>query len=1569
MQNNQKAYQLFSSFKNKHYQEETVTDSSTAVELDADMKGLLQKVNKQSRKSAATRLKALQQISELSTGKPESYFDSFLKVFAIVVEKLLTCEEDPRVLLELQRCVKAVLSQSESSVKRHFPSLFHCLYFATFDPNKDLAEAAKANLTVLLKSDEKVAKAALLMKEKLISFIFGILASKSDFIANMSVYDDKETNEVIYRKLLSMVWRTLADVVAKTQFLKPEEREVLLGRVWSVAYDSERPLALLALNGTGDDFPTRTAVMHFFSVSLEAGHQIDKSVLKKMVSSAVACLDDQNLALQEVFWRDKFVLKLLDLAKGFGVPKETVLKKSQTVFDSHCFGVGESYYRDMALFVRSLIVDEGKGRAEQITKNLLLGHFKSVTRDDLRFEVKRHYKAGFELLKELSADGTLRPEFVVKEIIGPTIGMFLSQNVHLQKNLNAVSVNLIKFYPLSIAEFIDSLKGTDEQLTQLVVASLDEVTKRTFRESLADPKAVVNLSLLLKHLDKTSQPIVVALDEFSKSVRETIVGISDLNFSRSMAVLANLRDFLKELSDVVPDSNLAQFVTDCLVSLVIEGSIEERLSDSSSANQFVGFFTDFSKLFGGSLNVDCLSQSLSRYLEKGKLEIVTQEGWQRAIGVLLETETLKTVKSTVAGFESDVFGSFSKLSKTKLPKEHQLASSFANSDSFWLFYQKMADMLFNSSVLAFTAPLFACLPLSPVKAERLITTAAASHFDSKRVSEPLPQDLFKMMVLLEAVRLSSESLPRSFVQAFEAVQCTEGLLEAIDQLDSEMLSKWLMALADRLLTQKEAQKASLSLLKRLSLSLNKRLQKSLQSSLQSFLETRLQQHFTVDLTDFNATTTVFRLIHKALPQLDLQTAVDRTFGGFLKTGNWKAATLLLSQTSLPVIYADSKMRQFWNEVVNAYCLSHLMKLQSSDEGCFEEAMLELIKQAVDNYALLSFIRRAFSQVLRDETVDERQQKSLVQKSMKLLTQSDEFVIVCRFLLSAINLRVNWSSEALKAHIGSGELTLSKSLLCLSALKDGLLTAESASFYFVPSELTDVGKLICANVEFLKLIVESQSCQQLIAATLLFDWFDFALEQKEEGIVAGNSALIEAVFEKSLSAAESHFAEQFSQSCFHASLPLLRKLITILEIFSDHFRNDVFARLSKVVFQISFETLNGKVGKTWWSVPPEFFFGEVAETISRFAIREDGVLGINTVFELLEVEVNAIKRSAFSLATRLKTPFGMTKEEIEAVSDTFDVDQLIDRFPTKVAELVLGKTAVNAFTYSLKWTALLSHCNNQSHEARLNASTLSKIFIEKPTLFAHLMTRIVHPFKNHFMTTRDLEEAIEELNFVTPETNWNEIETEELKQTFALHVFYSLSCLFPRSLRNFTETDRSFGPTAIVVLRHRISEAIFQKEIEKVELTQHEWRTSDFEVFCNRATREFSAVYLKDDSRFEVTLTLPSNYPLKQISIVIGGSARAGESKEMRWKLLLTKALTGQNNSIIDALSHWKKTMDAEFEGVDPCSICYYIIHPTSKKRPNMACKTCKKLLHSDCVRQWFQSAGKSECPLCKSQFM
>ncbi|VDD85099.1 unnamed protein product [Enterobius vermicularis] len=134
-----------------------------------------------------------------------------------------------------------------------------------------------------------------------------------------------------------------------------------------------------------------------------------------------------------------------------------------------------------------------------------------------------------------------------------------------------------------------------------------------------------------------------------------------------------------------------------------------------------------------------------------------------------------------------------------------------------------------------------------------------------------------------------------------------------------------------------------------------------------------------------------------------------------------------------------------------------------------------------------------------------------------------------------------------------------------------------------------------------------------------------------------------------------------------------------------------------------------------------------------------------------------------------------------------------------------------------------------------------------------------------------------------------------------------------------------------------------------------------------AVREIVAEFELDDSKIELNIELPVNYPLNAPSIQNEKSLVGRETKR-RWVLQLTQFVVYQNGAIADAISLWARNVERHFAGAEDCTICMCTIHSRTYQLPKAKCKHCKKKFHSECIRKWFESSSQSTCPLCRSVF-
>ena len=68
-----------------------------------------------------------------------------------------------------------------------------------------------------------------------------------------------------------------------------------------------------------------------------------------------------------------------------------------------------------------------------------------------------------------------------------------------------------------------------------------------------------------------------------------------------------------------------------------------------------------------------------------------------------------------------------------------------------------------------------------------------------------------------------------------------------------------------------------------------------------------------------------------------------------------------------------------------------------------------------------------------------------------------------------------------------------------------------------------------------------------------------------------------------------------------------------------------------------------------------------------------------------------------------------------------------------------------------------------------------------------------------------------------------------------------------------------------------------------------------------------------------------------ISIVPGFPLSPQNQKVRGWQLSIATTLASQNGSIFDAMLTWKQNLDKQFDGLEPCPICYSVVRARFRK--------------------------------------
>ncbi|KDD74206.1 hypothetical protein H632_c1490p0 [Helicosporidium sp. ATCC 50920] len=164
----------------------------------------------------------------------------------------------------------------------------------------------------------------------------------------------------------------------------------------------------------------------------------------------------------------------------------------------------------------------------------------------------------------------------------------------------------------------------------------------------------------------------------------------------------------------------------------------------------------------------------------------------------------------------------------------------------------------------------------------------------------------------------------------------------------------------------------------------------------------------------------------------------------------------------------------------------------------------------------------------------------------------------------------------------------------------------------------------------------------------------------------------------------------------------------------------------------------------------------------------------------------------------------------------------------------------------------------------------------------------------------------------------------------------------------------------------VSPRLAALEFERLERTRaapHE----RFEVDWSAARRTITAsMEIEAGQRMDLLFKLPPAFPLLAVSAECVRRLGASPQQVRRWLLGIEAFLRASRKSVADAVVSWRDNLDAKFEGLEDCLICYSILQPATGALPKKECRTCRKRFHGGCLFKWFNTSGQSTCPHCQS---
>ncbi|GMF26928.1 unnamed protein product [Phytophthora fragariaefolia] len=209
------------------------------------------------------------------------------------------------------------------------------------------------------------------------------------------------------------------------------------------------------------------------------------------------------------------------------------------------------------------------------------------------------------------------------------------------------------------------------------------------------------------------------------------------------------------------------------------------------------------------------------------------------------------------------------------------------------------------------------------------------------------------------------------------------------------------------------------------------------------------------------------------------------------------------------------------------------------------------------------------------------------------------------------------------------------------------------------------------------------------------------------------------------------------------------------------------------------------------------------------------------------------------------------------------------------------------------------------------------------------------------------------------------------------VFFRTVVRLPAMVRSWWNDDcsRATRSWAAKYFEDHITPSVLAAELELIQKASEgssaageSWDDEEMTVKGSRVSREITTTYMKDECALEMVVRVPSSYPLRCVEVECTKRIGISEDRWRRWVLQIIRVTSSRDGSLLDAVLLWKHNVDKEFEGVEPCPICYSILNPKNMGLPSLPCKTCNNKYHNSCLYKWFNQSGKNKCPICQQPF-
>jgi hypothetical protein len=133
---------------------------------------------------------------------------------------------------------------------------------------------------------------------------------------------------------------------------------------------------------------------------------------------------------------------------------------------------------------------------------------------------------------------------------------------------------------------------------------------------------------------------------------------------------------------------------------------------------------------------------------------------------------------------------------------------------------------------------------------------------------------------------------------------------------------------------------------------------------------------------------------------------------------------------------------------------------------------------------------------------------------------------------------------------------------------------------------------------------------------------------------------------------------------------------------------------------------------------------------------------------------------------------------------------------------------------------------------------------------------------------------------------------------------------------------------VAAARRKLAQSLSREELKSLT-------SGDFTVKFSARARDVVATYRQEEAVLQLRITVPPSFPLQRVALTCEQRMGVSEERWRMWELQMMTLLSSKDGSLLQALQFWKENLDKTFENVEPCPICFAVIHITNRGLPNM----------------------------------